>query len=80
MSNDICLLLTIITRELELVRIAVKINGDNICDDFIKYYKEPAVQAELQRILPDRITELGTIVEIMEIFDVCDIGINGDIR
>ena len=65
MSDEIHVLLVIVTRESGLIRVAVKLSRNMICDDFPKYYKEPVVQAQLQSALPDHIKELGTIVGVM---------------
>ena len=71
MGNDLCLLITLLYEANKtLLRVALKLDRDEISEDCAKYFLEPENRACIHALLPDHVRSLGPIVEIEELFEV----------
>lgn len=68
-------LLTLVTRAPgELIRVALKVDGDMLPGDVREYPMEPENRAVFADLLPEHVRGLGDIVEITEIFWIVNCG------
>jgi hypothetical protein len=71
MGNDLCLLITLLYEANKtLLRVALKLDRDEISEDCAKYFLEPENRASIHALLPAHVRSLGPIVEIEELFEV----------
>ncbi|MCP4761057.1 MAG: hypothetical protein GY870_04695 [archaeon] len=69
MSNEVCVLLTIIYGN-DLIRCALKASKEILTDDCIRYYNEPENKAIFEKLLPSHVKSCGVIAEVQKIFEV----------
>ena len=69
MSDDICLLITMLYNG-ALSKVAIKTNDQMLRDNY-QYWCEPNIKLLLEKELPLH-CHLGQIVEVEEIFEICE--------
>lgn len=72
MDDSICFLI-IIYYNGELLRCALKIEAIKLTRDCIEFPSEPESRKELNNLLPSYMRNAGEIVEVQEIFEICDL-------
>ena len=74
MTSYICFLITLHWNG-QLIRCALKANGDNFPEDndIREYPMEPENKKILYDLLPEHVKVHATIVEVSEIFEVCEV-------
>ncbi len=71
MNNDLNLLITLTNGDF-LLKVAIKLPGDKLTEDELKYPLEPENKVRIKKWIPDHIKTFGSIVEVEEILDIKD--------
>ena len=71
MGNELCLLITLLYEANQtLMRVALKLDRNEISEDCQKYFMEPENRASVHALLPNHVRSLGPIVNIEELFEI----------
>ena len=74
MSDSICWLVTVLYEQRKtLLRCAMKAKHDAMPGDCWQYPMEPENRAAIHALLPMHVRSCGPVVDVQEIFEVCDL-------
>jgi len=71
MSPDVCWLVTLLYGD-SLIRCALKVARSRLFGSVYEFPMEPENRAFIHTLLPEHVRSCGEIVEIQEIFEICE--------